>query len=245
MVASNDAIYNPHLKLTWGGTIGDPEVEQWTNGLRFIDFSEGGLPDDGDLQTALNELAPIIQTWFLNPDLGIGNAARLVWAKLNKLDESGLQPGNTIRHDFPAAIWGPTAANPSWNQTFAITFRTASQRGRAHAGRIFPPLMAAQPAGKSPYVNKVVADLCAQATGQLLGNLSIALNASLGGVGAAGRNFVPAVVSPGLKSKGTQEMRAQITSVVMDRVPDTQHRRTKQVNRNEGSPYVILYGGDQ
>lgn len=231
---------SPHLRLTWGGEIGDPGVEQWTNGLRLVDFEDGDLPDAADTQEGLNEIAPLIQTWFTSPDMRIGDAARLVWAKLNVVDEYGHQPGNTVRHDFPAAVWGSFNQNPDWNQTFAITLRTGKQRGRAHSGRIFPPLVGYNPVGKSPYIDALAATIMATATG----NLIEGIRSTLGDLWEAGvnpnasrsKNFQAAVVSPGLRDKGTQEVREKITAVVVDRTPDTQHRRTAQVKRAEGTP---------
>lgn len=245
MPGQGDARYNPHLRLTWGGDIGVPGVEQWTNGIRLVDFGDGSLPSDDELQTGLNYIAPFIEGWFQSPDMRIGDAARLAWAKLNIVNEQGLQPGNTIRHDFASSIFGSFNQNPDWNQTFAITFRTAKQRGRAHAGRIFPPLVGYNPQAKSPYIDPVAANILATATGGLLNSITVGLHSHWVGAGQIGGpgeyQFEPAVVSPGSVAANTQEMREKITSVVVDRVPDTQHRRTKQVPRAEGSPFVIPY----
>lgn len=244
MVASN-LIMSPHLRLTWGGEIGDPGVEQWTNGLHLVDLGDGDLPDDEQLQAGLNDIADDISSWFTSPDMRIGDAARLTWAKLNVLDEYGHQPGNTIRHDFPAAVWGSFNGNPDWNQTFAITFRTAKQRGRAHSGRIFPPLVGYNPIGKTPYIDALAATIMASRTGKLLQDLTSHVNDTMTGVsvppGSGDFEFVPTVVSPGLRDKGTQEVREQILAVTVDRTPDTQHRRTAQVARAEGTPFPIPY----
>jgi len=243
-MAANNLRYNPHLRLTWGGDIGDPAMEQWTNGLHLVDFTDGDLPSDEELQDGLNYIAPFISAWFIKPQMQISPAVRLGWAKLNRLDEYGHQPGNTIRHDFPAAIYGGGNGTTDWNQTFACTLRTAKQRGRAHAGRIFPPVVCYNPTGKTPYIAAAEAASLAEQVGLLLNTITVGLRFHWNDavqVPHADYDFVPAVVSPGLRDKGTQEVRERITSVVVDRVPDVQHRRTAQVPRNEGAPYVIPF----
>lgn len=244
-MAPNDLLMNPHLRLSWGGDIGVPAVEQWANSIRLVDFTDGNFPTPDQLQIACNAAAVPIQTWFTSVAMLISSSVRLAWCKLNILDEYGHQPPYTIRHDFPAGVFGPSNAPCDWNQTYAITFRTKLARGRAHAGRIFPPVVTANPEGKTPYISAGDSSNLAAVTGMLLNDITKEVNTAI----AANQNpnfpnastYVPAVVSPGIRSKGTAEVRQQILSVVVDRVPDVQHRRTAQVSRNEGQPYPIPF----
>lgn len=251
MAKTTDYIFNPHLKLTWGGTIGDPAVEQWTNGIRLADYGDGDLPDDETLQRGLNAGADDIALWFNGLEMQIGNAARLTWAKLVRINEYGLQDGNTIRHDWAGGIPGGAAQNPDWNQTYAVTFRTNRQRGRASKGRIYPPLVNLNPEGKTPYIAAAAATTLASATGKLLKDFSDKMNEEMSPYispgGSNDSDFEPSIISPGSRTGATSstgaptvEERAPIKLVVVDRTPDTQHRRTRQVPRAEGSPYSVV-----
>jgi hypothetical protein len=126
--------------------------------------------------------------------------------------------------------------HPPWYQTYVITFRTAVGRGRAHAGRIYPPLAGPHGlAAGSPYIAAADATAMATAAAAFLSSCADRLHQVRGLTSVDYAH--PVVVSPGSHQKGTQPLAYDITGCEVDRVPDVMHSRTRQVPR--AAPAVV------
>lgn len=153
----------PHLKVAWGGSIGTPPLEVWTNSIAWMPKVGGdwativgrGLVGE---QANIVGAATAIKNWFTThaevqnapangKGAGISKAAALEWVKFNLIGSDGkyLFPSNT--YFYPAAAHGGdttpsggSAYMPPWQASTAITLRTTIARGRGSKGRIYPPL---------------------------------------------------------------------------------------------------------
>jgi len=225
--------------MTVGGTMGTAAIsEEWSNTVRWKTI--GAEPTLGTIQDACTRLVPVVSGWMARGASMISGAALARYVKLNWINEQGLQRDvNTVVADFFAPGGGSHVTDvPPFYQTFAITLRTRLNRGRTHAGRVYPPLVihTAAEAG-SPYTSGDAA------AGQATSFIEF-LRAARAAIGVAFQTQGletpdPAVFSPGNELKGTQPMWSPIISAVVDRVPDVQHRRTRQIPRSEG-PTVLL-----
>lgn len=228
--------WNPHLRLSFGGTLGVPAIEEWSNTVRFkmAQFE----PTEATLQDACNRVVTPIRQWLADPGSHISQAAALTWVKLNYIETTGLQrAGNTILTDVVAPNTGSVAGPPPpFYQTYAITLRTRTRRGRAHAGRIFPPLVTHIPQDDgSPYLSDGAAASMATAFSSMLQQCRARIGQAFVVQDPTTVSPDPAVFSPGVADKGTVPLNDVFITAVVDRVPDVQHRRTKQLPRLEGT----------
>lgn len=224
----NSAItWNPHVRVAWGGQLGT-SGEIWTNSMKWLYAADNTVPSVGDLDAMMTTVIEHLSAWFISPSSGISAAAHLSWIKANYVLATGLQTeGDTQQRDFPVVNGVVTAIVPFY-QTFALTFRTAKSRGRAHSGRIFPPVVS-YTMGADGYCAAGIAEGAATAFATFLSQSNADISAAGPNPGAF------AVLSPGNSTKGTAPTSQLITGVVMDRVPDVQHRRTNRLVRSEGA----------
>lgn len=236
-------IYSRHLKAAWGGTLGVPPQDIFSNGVRFFNFNDVEQPTIPQLQQASDAMLVPLRTWFTSPLATISGDAKLTYLKLNAIAVDGKQRDqfDTVISE-QEALSGNANKGVPWYQTQAITLRAASSRGRAHAGRIFPPLTTAVPSGGGPYITTNEAAGMAQAFATCLIGMTDALNTTLEAAGYPNPSYAPGIISPGDTEKGTTERRSVYTRVVVDRVPDVQHRRTNQVLRAEGQTIALPFG---
>lgn len=231
------ATWVPHLRLTFGGTIGTTTTETWSNTIRFHMMNT--VPSADNLQAAAVALEAPIKTWFTSVGASINGTAKLSWIKLNWVTANGSQRDQqTIIHEFTAVPGGGSVGTQAvpWFQTVALTFRTRLKRGRGHSGRIFPPLVAVSVASDQPYIGAAQANGLASAGRTLLTSVRSTLGTSFAGIG--GEIPVPSVFSPG-DGASKPPLFVPIIGVVCDRVPDVQHRRTKQVPRAESTTALL------
>jgi hypothetical protein len=230
------ATWTPHLRLTYGGQLGLTGVDTWSNTIRFQ--MQTLQPSQEQLQAAAAACEAPLSTWMGSSGARINNAAKLNWIKLNWVLADGKQRDQqTIIHDLVTPKSGiATTSNPPWYQTAALTFRTRIKRGRAHSGRLFPPVVAVDIPAQSPYIESAQAVGMATAGKTLLLGLRNAMAQSWQAGG--GEIPVPAVFSPG-DGAGRPPLWQPIIGVVVDRVPDVQHRRTKQVPRSETTVQLL------
>lgn len=245
MVQPNAPVVLPHLKLSWGGGIGVPKVEVWSNALNFNVFPDE--PSSAELENAAQACAAPLTAWIQNPAARIGTACYLQWVKAVWVKADGKQRDlNTALYEIPTNDQrsGVMSPNPIWEQTYAITLRTELSRGPGHAGRIFPPLSGPLPENNtSPYAAVTVIDGMTTAFGQMIQGVLSALQGTMnGGVGGP-RNIYPVVVSRRTATNPTPKL-TTITRAVMDRVADIQHRRVNRVERNEGAEVTIVSDPD-
>lgn len=188
----------PHVKIAWGGSIGDPKAEVWANSLAWApkDLDMSGVISDGLAREQANilGLATAIQQWFQTPTTfqgqdrtlkgaGVSPMAKLEWVKLNAVGADGkyLFPSNT--YFFPAKISGggvhvdnSGAYRPPWQMTTAITLRTTVARGRGSKGRIYPPLAGGPPdTDAEPYQAEYLVNQMANSFTGLLDNINAGL----------------------------------------------------------------------
>lgn len=226
----------PQLKLTWGGALGVPNLEIWSNGVTFGFVDANAAPSEAEVRAVVDAIAEPLRLWHVGAASGISATASLQWTKAVWLLANGKQRDtNTARHDFPANTFGQ-GGSAIWAQTYAITLRTKLARGRSHSGRIFPPAVGFQPEAKTPYAAAGSVEGMAAGFAQLLMSMQTAIHLVLNPTNDAvpQRVLVPSVSSPGDTVTGVVPLLEPITGVVVDRVADIQHRRTNRVPRNEG-----------
>lgn len=231
MTAPGATTVVPHMRLSWGGSLGIPAVEIWSNGLAFRVGPEA--PSAAELQAVADAAANPIQDFVTNVNAQIGSAVSLEWVKAVWLLNNGRQRDtNTAMHDYPTPFpRGAKSTNPIWEQSYCVTLRTALNRGRGHAGRIYLPLAGPNPEGTTPYAPASYADNLAALYATFDGQLHTAINGVLPGTGR--------VAHSAISSRGTVDnpvpLLTNITGCVVDRVPDVQRRRVNRVQRLEGT----------
>jgi hypothetical protein len=232
--------WTPHLRMSYGGTLGAPAVEIWTNTVKWK--VTGFEPDAALLQAACDAVTPIVSAWIARSGSLINSAALLTWVKLNWIGANGKQRDtNTVQTDLaPGTAGGNSASTPAFSQTQAITLRTRVNRGRGHAGRVYPPVtvFAADGAG-SPYLDAGLAGGMATSFTTFLRDARAALAGVFVAAFPGSLAPDPAVFSGGSALKGTQPLWTPIISAVVDRVPDVQHRRTNRIPRAEGATILL------
>lgn len=221
-----------HILIAFGGTLGNPGIDVWANTIRCTtDYSPDGLltEDDQD-QVAGGLITPIgafVATTFTGTSRGLySNGASLEWIKVNSIGHDGkyAHPNTTIV-DVSPAVSG-AGNNSDWRPSVVLTWRTALQRGRAHVGRIYPAGSICDPGSPgTPYMPSAVATAAAAAGVTLLQAIKALVDTN-----NQPYNLVPCVVSPD-PSGTTGGYANPITDVEVDRVMDTQRRRTNRVPR--------------
>lgn len=245
-------VYVPHIKLQFGGNLGNPVLDMWTNSLRWR-VEGADIPTPQQLQNMAAAAVPALQTWMTAEQTSISSSAKLNFAKVNWIRGDGTQRDvNTPQVEISNVQGGVTSFQAHWHDTFAVTLRSDLKRGRGHAGRIYPPLVMSFPAANSPYVPAVVADNLASSTASLLRSLAAAWTGVM-----AGHTFTPVIAAAGLAEESTivdhgvvggfanAPFLQPITRLVVDRVADVQHRRTNRVPRLEGQTVFLNTTGDQ
>lgn len=233
------ATWLPHIKLSFGGPLGGG-VEEWSNTVRFKSNADrsGNIGSialtPAQLDAAMEDLEAPLKTWFSANATGISANATMTWLKLNMIGADGKQQERiTHLREFAPANGGGGAAMP-WFVTLALTMRTQYRRGRAHSGRIFPPLIAIPLAVGSPYISAAAATAAAATWATFLNAASaaIASNDPL----PDGPSCFPVIASPATTTGPDPggPVLLPVTGVVVDRVHDVQHRRTNRVPRDEG-----------
>lgn len=220
-----------HILLAWGGTLGNPGVDIWANTLKFRAVG----PPAGDLTIEQQEifanamigaLTPLHQTVMANSSGGLWNAsARFQWIKLNTIGHDGKYFHDTTTVvDLGTEVPGK-GSGANWRTSQVITFTTAKARGRAHSGRIYPvgTVTGGSVTAGSPYVSAADADAARDA-------MILCFQTIMAFDVVSGVSLVPVNVSPDPlgQSGGFME---DITGVEVDRVLDTQRRRTNRVPR--------------
>jgi len=229
----------PHLRLSWGGTLGVPAAEIWTNTLKWANDGTSE-PTRASLVDAAAAVAVPLAAWFTSSEAEIHNTCKLTWIKLNYIQADGRQRDtDTVMFEpSPAVAGGSADAGQHWIATYAITLRTGLSRGRGHAGRIYPP-QCGKPStftASTGYLISGSADAMALKFGTAIRDIRDAMNPALDPVGNA---FDLVVISASKTGDTRPPQSNEVVSVVVDRVPDIQHRRTNRLPRAEGATVVI------
>jgi hypothetical protein len=233
-------VWTPHLRLAFGGTLGTPAVEVWANSLKFVPAA-GVVPTADQLQSVANAAANPLHDWFSGLLTIISQTALLTYVKATWVQANGKQRDlNTALVDFAPPVPGQSNQPVIWEQSYCVTLRTGLKRGRAHSGRVYPPMSGRAPAVNSPYCDPTDAQNMGDNFAFLLTQLKTAIVAIID-PGSTTSGF--AVVSPGDTVKGTTPEFAYITGTVVDQVCDIMHSRTNRVKRREGTTRALPYTG--
>jgi hypothetical protein len=153
-------------------------------------------------------------------------AITLSWLKANMIASTGkYMYANTSVHDYPAGIKGTSGTKVDWRQSLVVTLRTDKARGRAHAGRFYPPVTPFLPElVGTPYISVTDATNFLNAAADFTANLT-------GLTLASGKSAIISIFSPGETDIGLEPAFNAVTHWEVDRVLDTQRRRTNRVPR--------------
>lgn len=220
-------VCKPHIRLSWGGTLGEPGVEVWTNSLAF-----SGVTDTdserftlADLQSKIGEMAAAITSWFTGDTAMISSKAFLTWVKFNKIGADGKYIDNPNTLALAGGIHGLGFPTTIWQQSSVISLMTGQSRGRGSRGRLYPPACGAgvEPSG---YMPEAIRTAMQGAAVKLIGDL----NKVHPGVpiwdGIAPR-WNAVIVSNG--TLGRPGLLTPITHLHVDGIPDVQRRRVNRV----------------
>lgn len=224
-------VWTPHLLIAWGGTLGTPSQDVWTNTLKGLPVDAEGVqvPFTEDEQNEWLALAePVISEWVSQntPAATHTNTVNLEWIKANMIASTGkYMYANTSVLDVSPVVHGAASTPHDWRQSLVVTLRTDKARGRAHAGRFYPPVTPYEPENSStPYIASTVAtnflNIAANFTGSLNGLTT-----------ASGKSALISIFSPGETAIGLEPAYNGVTGWEVDRVLDTQRRRTNRVPR--------------
>lgn len=223
--------WTPHLLIAWGGTLGTPPLDSWTNTLKALTTDTNGVQvpfTEAEQDEWLDLAAPVIQAWVqqTDPIMTHSKSANLEFLKANMIDATGkYMYANTSVHDYPAGTAGLGVGIADWRQSLVVTLRTDKSRGRAHAGRFYPPVTPLEPeTNLVPYVAAASATAFVQAAANMIGSLN-------GLTLASGKAAGVCVFSPGESDVGLEPAFNGVTGFECDRVLDTQRRRTNRVPR--------------
>jgi hypothetical protein len=225
-------VWDPHLLIAWGGTLGTPPLDVWTNTLKAIPYEPDGVTRSVltvDEQDELLTLLEPIFSEFMNPATDtklIGAAAKMTWIKANMIASTGkyMYPTTSV-YDVDPGVAGGAVSPQSWRQSLVVSLGTGYARGKAHAGRFYPPVVVGETENvSSPYVPTTVA--------QSLANQGMKLISSINAIVLTGLKTVAVVItSPGETAVGVEPVSHPVIFTEVDRVPDTQRRRTNRVPR--------------
>lgn len=209
----------PHVHLTWGGTLFG--VETWSNGLRMSHpQSSSAQLMYGWAQQYIEDAAAAITTWWKSGALFANNRAHLTWVKMQPVDINGKyyngQDTNEILLTSPGDPGG--GARQAAQLAIVHTLLTDRPRGLASHGRIYVPCgMAVQDDGLMFPTDCMS---MATATATLIESLASMDDPALG-------TNVQVMSKRGISST--------VTRVGVGRVIDTQRRR----RRNLPEEYAI------
>ena len=221
----------PHLRVTFGGSLGTPSVEIWSNTINFNNLA-AAIPTEQEVALLPDAIAPAVATWFNAADSIINLDAKLEWLKAVWIQADNKQRGETTAiHDYPGGVPGGSNVPVIWEQSYCLTWRTPLTRGRGHAGRIYPPLSGPPPVAGSPDCTAANANRLATSAIALLAGMRDGISQVL----TPARVLNPVVISRGNVAGDKIPRAITITGVVVDRVADIQHRRTNRVPRAEGN----------
>jgi hypothetical protein len=207
--------YQPHYRLAFGGTLFTDE--EWSCRLNIT--SAGDLPDSAAADGMLPGLVTALSTWVSAADSLLSTVTKLNWVKFNEIAPSGhyVDPGSSRVAEVSPLVSGGGSASLPPQVAVVISLRTAHSRGKAHAGRMFTPAVAAS-AGLGYF----------QQTTAVAGTATTLLNAINAVVDPAGVSIISA----------TGESNA-VTHVAVGRIFDTMRSRRRSLSE---SPYVLGAG---
>lgn len=242
----------PHVRISFGGTIGVPGVEIWENTINYTGATDALTADimaaGASLPDQMAQLKIDVVRWFSSTDTSvngagasmISNSVFLDYIKLNLVGTNNRYLGQPNGIQFtPIQAQGAQLDGPimPWQSTYGITLRVANRRtGRGSKGRIFPPLAGASPPVGSPYIAAALADAMTHSFAVLLGDINTHLFSSNGFVHPAadpgvGNCIVVSPVPHKGPNVGAAALNSVITSVEINRVADVMTSRVNRIPR--------------
>lgn len=198
--------------------------ERWAMSLMLRDQTAGD--DDPPADTA----GPMLVSWFTSGAARISNLARLWTVKWNRIDSAGryvrkdrtvlfeLGQGNTAPAGAVASVQPPQLA-------IAHSLLTNATRGRAHRGRVYPPMQITGVDNSG----RISAGICSELANSM-GGLIRDLNRNLGGWQVVVASGIDGTIRP-------------VTKVEVGNVVDTQRRRRGHLPETYWSSTVDLDPG--
>lgn len=222
------------LLVIHGTTVGG---DVWSTSLKTIWGPAPGLQlSFADQETLLKTatapsttpgIADQIKSWWNAPSdsSGFGSVFNLVGVKFNSIGHDG----KYVYPDTSEVIFNPSApgtytgtgVNP--RSSLVLTMRASYDRGRGAFGRMYPPMTGEVPQPGTAYVTTARANVALTRMADLLNIVQGAL------VVDGGDSLTVCNISPG--PDGGQSIVAPITRLEVDRVIDTQRRRTNRIPR--------------
>jgi hypothetical protein len=225
-------VWDPHLLIAWGGTLGAPPLDVWTNTLKALVYEPDGITRSVLTVAEQDELLPLLDpilTEWVAPSVGTDThspTVTMTWIKANMIAATGkyMYPTTSVR-DLDPGVVGTAVGNADWRQSIVVSLLTAKSRGKAHAGRFYPPVSPLTFENtKSPYITTVLAQAFANQPYQKIADInSITL--------ASGKSLGIVITSPGETDVAVDPVSNSVISTEVDKVPDTQRRRTNRVPR--------------
>lgn len=204
-----------HILVAFGGTLyGGTEI--WQTGFRMR--SNNVVPSTDWLAWnpgGLNAIQALINTYWSTANL-MGTQTKLTYCKVNVIGTDGhyLDKANSFEKVYSPAIAGTGTMNLPSHVAVVASLRTDAARGRAHAGRMYLPVL-------SGSVDVSTGLLGGTANDVVRDQLATFLSATKTVPGpAASSGIQPAVMS----SLGTGPLH-NVTGVWVGKVYDTQRRR--------------------
>lgn len=130
----------PFLRLVVSGSLFTTEGFSWS--LSLLRTSESAVAPNEVPQGVIDAVA----TFHTTPSVVIGTQARLEMIKLNEIGPNGryTNQGDTVLYEFDPPVQGTATQNSAPQLSVAVSLGTDARRGRAHAGRFYPPLSSYQ-----------------------------------------------------------------------------------------------------
>lgn len=210
-------IWSTSLKTMFGPSPGiQMSLEQQNDALETVQFG------------AHVGLASVVADWW-SPTAGralFASAHTLSSVKYNSIGHDGryVFPDTSEHLVTPPIAGGNDTTPPDPRESVTVTLRAAYERGRGSYGRMYPPNQprARADIGSSYMPTDAADDVLAQAV-----TLIQTINQ-----GTMDGNAITVVnVSPGDTVSGRQSVITPVTRVQVDRVVDTQRRRTNRIPR--------------
>lgn len=216
-----------HQLLAFGGSIVGGDI--WTCTLKTV---WNGIPGQamsfaGQEDALHNQgVSAAVVAYFGSNTNGASfrQTVSLEWVKFNSIGVDGRYKfPNTSIVEFTPGTAGLSPSGGDPRESLAVTLRTAISRGRGATGRFYPPPQSmTYAAGES-----MVSAALASAAGGAAKTLVAALNAVTVDSGA----LTVCNISPGDDVLARSVVTEPITTIEVDRVMDTQRRRSNKIPR--------------
>lgn len=208
-------IWSMSLRTIWGPT----------PGLR-MSFEDQELALKSVADPPFLGLANIFHDYWTQTDEAAAefpSVFSLVGVKFNSIGPDGkyVYP-DTSEVIYSPSVAGPRNAGADPRQSIVVTLRADYDRGRGSFGRFFPPSQVAAISVGATTIGENTQDAC--------GAAALALVNAINALVVDGESITVANVSPGDTVAGTSAITAPVTRIQVDRVVDTQRRRTNNID---------------